>query len=720
MKKRNYFSLALLSLLVMPLAGCVEVHEEKLVINVDTLLDKYVVNEEVDFSACIVSYFDTAGVENRLPYSDERLEFSPIDTSTPGTKVLTVTFEDRLSDTANIVVNELKIGENLFVSSFDEPASLTNYQENIKEKGVADKDNEFVNREDGYYVGTANPLRLRPQVEAYSPDLEEVFSVQNYQGGITLEEKQSDGSYVVLSDVNLLSAMEEVKVNEFQFKIPNKEYRFTFNVRTQDLDVDVPPSKTSYSFELKTLDAFNVHNLAELTLMDTSGNWSAYQSKNGISNIDNLSFKGMILHKDITFDPKVLPSPLLHPNPPEGVELELLDQVHILYREVKHDFEFIGNYFQIDATKLPRVLRDNPGDEPIKEDEDSKGFSVNTSLFEFHPSFGLDATNWTHEKVSMRNMSLYGNVGISDKLYDCTGMQVADVKTHKFDLNNVITQSFLCSYNINVSYLIMGSEANFIDSKLFDFFDHSLYIWNCETVFIENTTIKQTGGPALIVVGHNPAQHFYADQSGVSFASNVYVDDFKNFQTEMKGTEAWFKLTNAIPLVGAIKAGASGFVQVSKGIKASIAGTPYDPMFTEGRSFVKEKNGEEWFELKGIVMSPNFPTDQYMPKGTIQVGTKADKTNALGIVDLYNPLSDPNIASHFLGGNQVVQSHNIETLTSSRLAWVNEYGFNYGDASLLTPENLMHAIQLLSGDYLSLYAGNLGVVASYYPVSLAA
>ena len=113
MKKSSIISLIFLCISMFTLAlfsACTPATVKEIKFKDETVKSVYMLNEQIDYSAIklIVEYSDQTTKESALTDTDKGVEYSPIDTSTVGQKVLSATYENKLA-VKNVEVVENKV-----------------------------------------------------------------------------------------------------------------------------------------------------------------------------------------------------------------------------------------------------------------------------------------------------------------------------------------------------------------------------------------------------------------------------------------------------------------------------------------------------------------------------------------------------------------------------------------------------------------------------------
>ena len=115
----------------------------------------------------------------------ENVTVSTVDTSTLGEKNVTVTYGDKTVSYKVNVVNEIS-SDNYIVTGVSAPAFIVANTNNKKEQ--ANKQEEFINKENPYYVGDDNPFKFMPEIVAVRKDNHKGCIINNYESVVTVKE----------------------------------------------------------------------------------------------------------------------------------------------------------------------------------------------------------------------------------------------------------------------------------------------------------------------------------------------------------------------------------------------------------------------------------------------------------------------------------------------------------------------------------------------------
>ena len=633
---------------------------------VSGLKEQYMIHEQIDLDEVNVQ----AVFENdSLLVTGKDLTFNPLVplTNTIGVYHLEISYLEK-SITRTYWVVEFDEIDNL-----DLPSSIAAYQAYISEKGV-DKRSEFMDRTQGYFVGSDNPWRFFPEIEAYDDDGEEV-SVSAYHSSSKIFEKRA-GEYVQLTgdDLdNVVTIDEFASTYHFTSAAIDKTYRLTVRPYGEKY---ATKAKYEVSFEIKVTQGYNVTKQDDLLHFDNYNSyWDPYRAS---KNITPINISGLILHNDIKLKEENIADGFKYLEGDADVKLTDKDYDRVigslrdnndLYRRTigaGEHFVFNGNYFNIDYTALPYVVREGE-----RIDEEPGKVISHFSIFKVH---GEDDTagNFT-----MKNLSATGNANRTEVgIKSGGGMFLKVNKSITNFYNTIVKQAF--------TILISENEAEKIiieKSRGYDTFSSLLYSWGTIDFTIKDSEFIGAGGPVII------ADHYdHADDGTGGYPSNVKVINSK-LESWVFGQENWFTLVSAIAVVPQI---------IALGVGLRVYGTN-----TIIRGGMTEDGPAEKFNLIGVMKSggAQAPTSDKI-QGTFQI----DETVGLDFdgpfmsaVAPYMPVEMPRFQSS--GGE--VALHDGKKLVDASNQPIIPYEYT----------NQNH----FSGDYMNVYFnfggnGHLGIV----------
>ena len=460
----------------------------------------------------------------------EQLAFEPtvLDTSVIGNFIVTISYE-----TASFQWN-YEVFENTGIEGIETPDSIKDYNNNIKEQNESNKRKEFMDREQGYLVGDDNPFIFIPTIYTYIDD-EELY-VNGYHSKSIIEEKRGS-EWVRLSSEGDLA--EIVAIDEYA-----SSYDFTEAAIGKSYRLTVRPAATQYalgeqfvvSFEFTICDGFNVYNQDDLSHFDNVNSlWNSYRAEKGIiaQNID-----GIILHNDIKIKASNIPQGFFYSEGDSEVSTgdadydrvigSLRDNVDLYHRDVAVDesFVFNGNYFTLNYSSLPYVVRESGR----IDSEPGSVISHATLIKAGYAQTGEDLGDYT-----MRNLRVIGNANRTEAGAKSGGAiftKLLSVDSHIYNLIGTQCFTFILTE-------LSGPNAIIEKTRGYDSFSSMLYNWGTDNLQIIDSEFIGAGGPIII------ADHVGPEEDGTG--GNPSHTTFTNTVAEsiVTGNENWFRLVHA-------------------------------------------------------------------------------------------------------------------------------------------------------------------------------
>ena len=627
-KKLNLFLLAVLLLTAGLILGACKGDASLVSISVvsGSIQTDYVVGEEPDFSNIVVrAKFSN---NDRVNIGFNNVTISEIDNTVLGPQTVTVTYKGK---TATFTINfYVDIQESYNIVGFQKPAFVVAYESNIAVK--SDKQTEFINRTDGYYVGDDNPFVFLPNISALdNNDLpvnlnryRSINVVQVKDNGNWVELTEDLEDYVVIDDLNSSFDFTELAIG--------KEFRITVRPEALILEELNAMSNGPISFEFKVINGWNAYSAKDLSRIDNASiaydgvanPWAEYKDANNVGNED---IRAIIMHNNIAITRQDLPA-IYFWSQAEVTDLGLpsnlvgtrKDWVAMYVRgdEVGEHFDFIGNYFTVDASGLARTMRSKNGNLITA----NGGQLLHTTLF----SFGGDDHNVPENaqggdilagSVTVKNVALLGNGNRSNDYIMSGAISFFRTTSENFTLQNTISRQVL---TLHVAVGIWENNVeltsnNVIDSRGYDSYSNMFYIFGAQ-INVQNSVFKNAGGPVFVVSHYNVSDGVTANYGRVTTINST-------IETFVAGTEAWFQLLGVTgPIVTQIQ-----------GLTGAI-----DQLLTAlGRTERLKNAGVSSFNLVGVLLgedmtdSLNYPTAN---KANLEIGTNGNATGA----DMQNPV----------------------------------------------------------------------------------
>lgn len=466
------------------------------------------------------------------------------------------------------------VGATKLVYGIAKKASFTAHEDNKGEK--ENKKDEFFVRDSNYKVGDDNALSFLPVLTTLIPDYDNpedsVTVVETEWNYLVKLEKLDDEVYkaAVLDDYT--DSFDNVKCL-FDFNEAAIGYTFKLSITPTGLTENQDEDKFTVEYVFDVTDGYNVTSAKELAYIsnktgsifsvtedkthldaDAKAIWDEFKTNNNL--LLDYYPSSMILHDNIALTSADIPSKYFYSEEEvvstdadygqfgyttdsEGNKViqrkvvgSLKDWLSIYYRQMdaNSSFNFEGNFFKLDASSLPTVVRE---DNEITAQ--GKGNS-HTELFYF---IG-DETN----SVKFSNFKLDGNAPKNNDVALSGGLIF--IKTS--GTMNVAMENNI-SIRWFITYFSCVSKVDFkVDKcKLYDNFNCFAYLHGAN-LLIKDTEMKAAGGPAII------QNHVGLGTTDVSddYTSNTTVTN-SVIESKVTGTEGWFSIYNASEVVAPIK-----------------------------------------------------------------------------------------------------------------------------------------------------------------------
>ncbi len=539
-------SLLLLPLVAMTLVGCdpvVEDYGALLDIEIASgLQEEYVQYTVVDLSEISV----TATFEKKvLTVEGTDLTFDPetLDTTVLGEFEITVAY---LTESVVWTYSVVEYDE---IDNISAPDFVVVYNANIEEKDLTNKRNEFMDREQGYFVGDDNPFKFFPNIYAYDSEGEEM-EVTAYHSVSLVQEKRGE-EWVTLSGAELDSIVaidDFASTYDFTEEAIGNTYKLT--VRPYGEEYAVNP-KFSTSFEFSVADGYNVYEQDDLSHYDNmSANWTSYREDNGITPV---AINGLFLHNDIEIQRDKLPDGFFYMEGDSDIQStdgdyaralgSLRDNVDLYHRNISagESFVFNGNYFNIEYSSLPVVVR-----EPGSPYAGAGGIFAEPGLVISHATVIKAGFNQTGEDLGdyeMKNLRVIGNANRTEEGEKSGGAiftKLLSVDSHLYNLIGTQCFTFILTEH-------WGPNATIEKTRGYDSFSSMLYNWGTNNLQIIDSEFIGAGGPIIITDHVSPDEN-----GGGGYPPHTKVENTK-MSSLVFGNENWFALVGATEAAAQLK-----------------------------------------------------------------------------------------------------------------------------------------------------------------------
>lgn len=675
----------------------------------------------------VLKYSD--GTTKTIDASD--VTFGSIDTTTTGVKDLKVTYED-YSFVVKIKVVESR-ADVATVTLFNSDI-VTAYNAN---KGTqTNKQEEFTTKNDVYYVGDYNPFHFRINAKGIDGAGNLVDNLTNVRTNVKLEEVTYTGStasYDLLTDTEVATYVDVNTENTtFDFKETARDKTFRITVSAENYDEAYFDEAPSFNMTVKVIDAYNAYDATDLSVLDNSGKYGWDDKKSDAMLAISNEINGVIIHNDIHVNDSDLPAGLFYTESeaeaiPAGVTSEEIEgtmkddagsQLYGRYLKANQEFNFIGNYYQIDFSNVTKAVVQNSTTgvhiDPnyVKGQANSdKAMTSHTSFMRFDPVEG----NTTFPEINIKNIAFKGNGKRTERSAESGGLLLLKSKGTKFTADNTIYQDTFIGYMFerfdgfdNNKLTADQDQSNFeiLNTKGYNCYNSLLYIWGAKNVLIENSELIGAGGPVMIVdhVGI-PDDNILTGEGGFPSTVNVIASTLESYVT---GNEPWFITYGANVLVPTIKAMNQAY-QVA------------------GQTFLQTK--EDIPELINMICVTKSASTEGLSVGRIRSKVtifenrtdfaeqvnNGDKSYGLYFQDIQAPTNLTDMAMYSCPPNiqDIMASGNLEALAATANYFEsNKTGGYIASNNPTAPNGLYY-----DADYINIYLFNgMGAMFGLYPV----
>ena len=488
-----------------------------------TLATTIVVGSTLDTSKVVVRYKYDNNTSKDVPASE--LEFSTVDTSSAGTKKLTITYaaEDYDFDVSiNVVASEAD------VNSIDQLESALLNAFNAKRTSNVSEESSFMNPDEPLYVGDDNRFDFRIVASGEDPLGNEVDNLKKVRTVVTVELINGNGTYTVLEGDDL-TAMVAINTEDTELDFTDaavgKQFRVT--VKAANANPDYEEYTYFVADKIEVVDGYNVYNAAELSLYDNLGarNWAKFKEEHGLTGITT---NGIILQNDISVGRDDVPEDVFWsesspnystvkskvPADCNFVGTPIDDAGRGLYeRDIANgqQFKFIGNYFKLDLSSFPKMVierTDCASESPIGLGYVGEGSYITSHLTTF---FNRARGTITDNKTSLeyKNINFFGNGALNTEEENSGAIILMKAQYVKTNVKNTVMNNFYVGYIFELGNEITvekGSsnynpnigEYKVEQCKGFYAYQCFFYVWGAEHLIIKDSVFKHAGGPAII------------------------------------------------------------------------------------------------------------------------------------------------------------------------------------------------------------------------------
>lgn len=568
------------------------------------------------------------------------------------------------------------------VKAISKNDSFVNFEANKKEK--ENKKIEFVDKDNTYKVGDDNAINLLPNTTFIEKDengnIDDV-EVESWEYDINISYKKDD-SYVV-SDASFTDSIDYVNcLVDFSSSAVGNSFKVDITPKKLTAKQLENVSKYTVSMEFDVVDGYNCYEAAELAYINNSTTgieysnttqsaaWAEFKEKHNLN--ANYYPTRIIFHNDIKVTAEDIPSAYIYSEADvaktdgdyDRVVGTLKDWAYIYERVLgeNESFELEGNYFSLDASSLPLVVR-----ESNKITDEGQVISHATLLRFRLTSDDIASTT----SASVCNTNLIGNAPRQENTVLSGGIlfnKAVNVAVSSY--NNISTCWF-------ISYMMECNMQKYLikDCKGYDNFNSFIYNWGSSDVEIDGCEFIGAGGPIII------QDHVASTSENGGYIPKTTIRN-SNLESYVAGSEGWFSVVHA--------------TEAATGIKA------IDQIFNAyGKSYLKKSDTTETTYLNFICI--NKSGDSQSPTGS--------KVSGSCIID--------DVAYDYGETNGLKAFYDTVFALGAPAFQTSAGGYAYTDAAT----GLYDATQtkmtdlsnaMFSGDYITIYYNGMMIVLANY------
>ena len=689
---------------------------------------------------------DTDKIQVKVNYTDgtylyvsssELKSKSTVDTSTVGTKTLTVTYAGYNTDfTASVevtVVDTANANTGMIFAAVlpDEVIVRETYKKNFKIQ-----DSPY------YYVGDDNPFVLYLNVAVLNSNglLEEDVNGRKVATAVRVFENGAE-----LTGDDLTSVVKfDSENNTYDFTEAAIKRTFTLKIRPADNSRYLDESAVTKSLTVTVVDGYNVYEEYELNLITNVAQDSWWFDGTGMTDAQKFSqgtevynfltakgiesyrngLKGIVLHRNMTLEMEDLPEKYFVTYTKDGkTYTSMIDQMGIFNHQasVGDSFSIYGNCYSIFTYNLPAVAHKNFGNNSDNYSS-STLFELQANSSEFSTYKESRAFPYADIRYNICDLALRDNDPHSNDQSaserHMRGLSAFQVGESTVNITNVNVDAFMMSLSSEEDGLVL----NLNKVKFYNAWQGHLFLWSNDhfyenqelvataadnlpgqKVYITDSLLGKCGGPVILAQNANRGEDWNYNQS-----IDVFVDaeTDKNLYSYVTGEEAWFVAVNQVPLAKKILT-ANLLIQGTANAYKSV---PELAPYVASTSFINNTkiSGVDTVNMKMVVMGDGdlVGGDMTQHRGSYTVAgstvmnmkmNEGENDALRTIVNAYG--ADKNIFQSSGGG---IAYHAMEP--KDHLAPTIPETGNQGPNPAL-----------FQGDYLNIYTSGIGILLEYYP-----
>lgn len=333
-------------------------------------------------------------------------------------------------------------------------------------------------------------------------------------------------------------------------------------------------------YEVKVVDGYNVYKADELSVIVNTYNHDSEKTENGWRafkqerNLADVQANAVVLQNNIVINNENIPSYYFWSQAEvdkftsdikaltnQSIVGSLKDGfgLYVYERAINpgDNFEFYGNYFNIDYSNLAKMVlsREASYDGTVSSSNGVKYYSddndkntqitTHTSLFRF-------AGTTKNSNLLIKDLSVFGNGRRSADTRESGGAMLVKIE----GLTSVAENNSYSNCYMGFMYTTSqeptieeGLTNKLINTKGYNSYNSLLYMWGVKDLLIEGGEFVGAGGPVMIVDHADPESK--KQEGGYPSTINIIGTKLESFVT---GNEPWFASYGATALVPQIKA----------------------------------------------------------------------------------------------------------------------------------------------------------------------
>ena len=622
MKRIAVFLLAVVSVLSLcAFAACGVSAEAKItgITYLSGMPEEVTVNRTPDYSALKIKATYDDNTEKEIAYNatDFTVEF---DNKTVAENVkVKITYKGFTCETTVNVTNKY------FVGLVEQPEFVTAY------KSVAASD--FKDKTAPYYVGNYNEFLFVPVVTMVNAT-NDIYEVKE-SGELEF------AADVLLVDGDSTSTIENA-ADYYTYDGERSAFKFTaaadgktFRISAHPVDLNETQmanvKKYTVTFDVTVKDGYyNVYNAVDLLVMENriemGNNEREAQAMKDFKTAHGIDFntndvKGLVFQANVEVGKEDFPAEYFWTAEEVGNYTKFIgslkDSTYMIRRDLGTNGQFAieGNYFTLNAEKMPKVLVENN----TEFNKNANEVVAHSKLFYV---YGLSQHNNSAntESFAVNNLNLLGNINRTDgdttgegENFQSGGLILLEDNGAKVDLNNCIAKCwYITAFSSTTSenHFLTVNKCIFVDD-----YNSIFYLWG-GIIELKETDAYGAGGPVFIADHCRYDWDDGRDGTAGGWTSDIRVDESSTVYSYVTGQEGWFKQMGAtgmaaqiIALDALFNAGGTTFRKTIDGKQVmnivalyKAGGTDSAAGLFENATSGKGKFGKNQFSMNGGVL----------------------------------------------------------------------------------------------------------------------